>query len=107
MSERVLGGIGTKLLFENDRIKVWEMRLEPGEEGGLHVHEHDYVMIQIDGDKMAARFEPDSGGPWGGLGVVEGEVTNGNVIWAEKGGIETAVNVGDRAFYEIIVELKD
>ena len=29
---RVLGGVGTTLLFENDRVKVWEMSLEPGEE---------------------------------------------------------------------------
>ena len=99
--------VGTKVLFENDRIKVWEMRLAPGEEGGLHEHVNDYAMIQISGDRVAARFEPESGGPWGGLGVVEGDVANGTVIWAERGGIERAVNIGDETFYEIIVELKD
>jgi hypothetical protein len=26
-----LGDVATKLLFENDSVKVWEMRLEPGE----------------------------------------------------------------------------
>ena len=30
-----------------------------------------------------------------------------NVLFAEKGGIEAAVNVGEQTFYEIIVELKD
>lgn len=107
MSERVLGDIASKVLFENDRVRVWEMRLAPGEKSDVHRHDLDYVMIQISGDKMAADFEPDSGGPWGALGHVEGDVAPGNVIWATRGGIETAVNVGDETFYEIVVELKD
>ena len=37
----------------------------------------------------------------------KGDVANGNVLFAEKGGIEAAVNVGNETFYEIIVELKD
>lgn len=107
MSEQATGGVGTKVLFENDRIKVWEMRLEPGQETEVHEHKLDYAMIQISGDRMAAKFDPASGGPWGGLDQVEGDVSNGNVIWAERGGIERAINVGDQPFYEIIVELKD
>jgi hypothetical protein len=104
---RQYGDIASKLLMENDRVRVWEMRLEPGERSALHRHEHDYVMIQISGDKMAADFEPDSGGPWGQLGRVEGDIAPGNVIYADRGGIETAVNIGDQPFYEIVVELKD
>ena len=73
----------------------------------VHRHELDYVMIQISGDRMAADFEPDSGGPWGGAGRVEGEIAPGNVLWGDRGGIETAINVGERPFYEIVVELKD
>jgi beta-alanine degradation protein BauB len=104
---REFGDIATKLLMENDRVRIWEMRLEPGQKSDLHHHENDYVMIQISGDKMAADFEPDSGGPWGGLGRVEGDIAPGNVIWGDRGGKETAVNVGDEPFYEIVVELKD
>jgi hypothetical protein len=99
--------VGTKLLFENDRVRVWEMRLAPGEREALHEHKLDYVMIQIEGDKVAGEFEPDSGGPWGGESYVEGEVANGQVLFAERGGRERAHNVGQQPFYEIIVELKD
>jgi beta-alanine degradation protein BauB len=102
---RVLGGVGTKLLFENDKVKVWEMALEPGEESAVHCHELDYVMVQVDGDRMAGVSEPDSQGPY--PGYIEGDVVRGNVLTATKGGIETARNVGNKAFYEIIVELKD
>ena len=104
---RQFGDIATKLLMENDRVRIWEMRLEPGERSALHKHDLDYIMIQIAGDKMAADFEPDSGGPWGAYGHVEGDITPGNVLWAERGGIETAVNTGSQPFYEIVVELKD
>ena len=104
--EREFGDVGTKLLFENDRIKVWEMSLEPGQRSALHRHEHDYVMVQLGGDKVAAEFEPDSGGTWGSESYVEGPVSEGTVVWAEAGGIETAVNIGSETFREIIVELK-
>lgn len=102
---RKFGDIASKVLFENDRVRVWEMRLAPGERSDLHRHDHDYVMIQIEGDKMAAEFEPDSGGEWTGIDYVEGDISNGNVIYAKAGGMETAVNVGDETFYEIVVEL--
>ena len=105
--ERVFGGIASKVLMENDRVRIWEMRLAPGAESDLHRHDLDYIMIQVAGDKMAARFEADSGGEWGGLDYVEGEIAPGNVIYAQRGGIETAVNVGKQEFYEIVVELKD
>jgi hypothetical protein len=105
--DRVFGGIATKILMENDRVRIWEMRLEPGQESDLHKHDLDYVMIQVSGDKMAARFEPDSGGEWVGLDYIEGDVSPGNVLWAKRGGIETAVNIGNETFYEIVVELKD
>jgi hypothetical protein len=99
--------VGSKLLFENERVRVWELRLAPGQREALHEHKHDYVMIQLEGDKVAGEFEPDSGGPWGGESYVEGEVANGLVIFAGKGGRERAHNVGNVPFYEIIVELKD
>jgi hypothetical protein len=99
--------VGSKLLFENDRVRVWELRLEPGQREALHEHKLDYVMVQIEGDKVAGEFEPDSGGPWGGESYVEGEVANGQVIFATRGGKERAANVGKKPFYEIIVELKD
>ena len=55
MTERVLGDIATNLLFENDRVRVWEMRLDPGDRSAVHEHTLDYVMVQISGDTMAAR----------------------------------------------------
>lgn len=101
--------VGSKKLFENDRVVVWELRLQPGEKEAIHRHDRDYVMIQIGGDKVAADFEPESQGTWAQFAGqrLEGDVANGNVLFAEKGGVEAAVNTGTEEFYEIIVELKD
>ena len=57
--DRILGNVGTKLLLENDRVVIWELRLAPGEKERVHEHKRDYVMIQIGGDRVAADFEPD------------------------------------------------
>jgi len=104
--DRTFGNIATKMLMENDKVRIWEMRLAPGEKSDLHRHEVDYIMIQISGDKMAAEFEPDSGGEWAGHNYVEGDISPGNVLFAKAGGIETAINTGQKDFYEIVVELK-
>ena len=45
--QSVSNSVGTKLLFENDRIRVWEMRLEPGQSCELHQHVNDYVFVNL------------------------------------------------------------
>ncbi|NNE74880.1 MAG: hypothetical protein HKN26_14545, partial [Acidimicrobiales bacterium] len=104
--ERVFGDVGTSLLVDNDAIRVWELELAPGERSDLHHHQHDYVMVQIEGDLISAHFEPDSGGTFAGADQLEGPVAPGTVIFAEAGGIETAVNNGTETFREIVVEVK-
>ena len=103
--QRKLGDVATKLLFENDRVRVWEMRLGPGEEGDVHRHDLDYVLVQIEGDRMAVVPEPDSGGSF--RKYLEAEVFPGNAVFIARGGIEKARNVGERAYLEILIELKD
>ena len=104
-AERRLGEVATKLLFENERVRVWEMRLGPGETGSVHRHDLDYVLVQIEGDRMAVVPEPDSGGSY--REYLEAPVFSGQTMFIERGGIETAKNVGHRAYREILIELKD
>lgn len=98
--------IGSRLLLENDQVRIWELRLEPGEHSELHRHRHDYVMVQIAGDRVAARFEPDSEGTFAGSDYLEGPVIPGLPIYADAGGHETAMNVGEETFVEVVVEIK-
>ena len=99
---RKLGGVGTKVLFENEYCRVWEMDLAPGEAGEIHRHDNDYVLVILGGDKIAAIPEPDSGGDH--TEYFEAEVTVPSVVEMRKGGIETAKNVGEERYYELLIE---
>jgi len=44
-----MADIATKKIFENDKIAVWEMVLEPGQISGLHTHSHSYVFYVLEG----------------------------------------------------------
>ncbi|MFI1398605.1 hypothetical protein [Streptomyces sp. NPDC020681] len=103
--QRVLGDIGSKVLFDNDRVRIWELRLAPGEHSDVHRHELDNILVQICGDRIAVRPEPDTEGPY--RDFLEAEVVPGAAIYVTRGGVETAVNTGERDYHEIIVELKD
>jgi hypothetical protein len=102
---RELGEIASTLLFENDRVRIWEMKLPAGADGPVHQHGLDHVLIQISGDRMAVVPEPDTGSIYNEY--LEADVFPGNWFFVEKGGIERARNVGKEDFHEIIVELKD
>ena len=102
-TERELGGVGTKVLFENAHVRVWELDLAPGESSDVHQHEHDYILVILAGDKIAAIPEPDSGGDHAEF--FEAEVQTPMVVEMKKGGIETAKNTGQQRYYELLIEI--
>ena len=104
MAERELGGVGTKVLFENEYVRVWEMDLAPGEAGAVQRHDHDYILVILDGDRIAAVPEPDTGGEV--TEYFEADVVIPSIVEMTKGGIETAKNVGTQRYYELLIELK-
>jgi len=98
-----VGNVADRILFEDDSVRIWEMKLEPGEASDLHVHEHDYYLIILSGDLVAGvtprDFPADSF-----VGVVPPE---GNTVPVPKGGKEWAYNVGEKTYYEFLIELKN
>ena len=105
MGERVLGEIGSRVVFENERVRIWVLRLEPGEQSATHRHDLPHVLVQVAGDRIAVAPEPDSAGPF--RDRLEAEVVAGIATYVDAGGIETALNVGTEPYREIIIELKD
>jgi predicted metal-dependent enzyme (double-stranded beta helix superfamily) len=91
--------------LENDRVKIWEMDLAPGEESDIHEHTMDYILVVLEGDRIAGVPQEDSAGLYNEY--VEVDVTPGHHFYIEKGGIETARNVGKKRYREIAIELKD
>ena len=103
--DRVFGGIGTKVIYEDDSVRVWRLALAPGEESPIHRHELDHLLVQVSGDRIAVIPEPDTEGPY--TEVLEADVVPGAVVRVPRGGVERARNVGTQPYLEVIVELKD
>src|SRR6202051_2380115 len=45
------GRVGTRLLSETDRVRVWIIRLAPGERIGFHRHVLDYFWTAVSGGR--------------------------------------------------------
>lgn len=44
-----LGEVGQRVVFENEHVRIWEIRLEPGETIDFHIHYHPYMVISLGG----------------------------------------------------------
>ena len=100
-SSEISSSVGTRLLLENDSVRVWDLQLAPGESTGQHRHEHDYFYVVI-GDGVLQRVDPD-GTEHPPKAMADGEVhfrrVNGDSVHA-------AVNAGESTWRNIVVELK-
>lgn len=45
----ILGQVGDEILFENEYIRMWEVRLEPGQTIAFHIHYHPYLVVSLGG----------------------------------------------------------
>ncbi|HTT86226.1 MAG TPA: hypothetical protein VMF60_02560 [Acidimicrobiales bacterium] len=101
---RIFGDVGSKVVYEDDDVRVWRLALRPGEESAIHRHELDHLLIQISGDRVAVVPEPDTEGPY--TEELAADVVPGAVVHVRRGGVERARNVGRAPYLEVIVELK-
>ena len=98
-----VGKVGGRILFEDERVRLWELVLEPGEAGDLHRHDLDYYLIIFEGDYVAGVCPEGTG-----VDSFVGKVPEaGNTVSIGKGNLEWAYNVGEKTYREVIVELKD
>ena len=98
-SDDALGAVGTKLLYENDRVKVWEFALAPGEMIPMHTHTMDYLFHVYEGSTLEATFADNSPAKRFDLKV-------GDVRFVGKGSRHAARNVGEKRYVEVLVEMK-
>jgi hypothetical protein len=85
-------------------VKIWEMRLAPGETGRCTATS----AITSSSD----RRRPDGGGAARDdeiavQRVPRAEVVPGQYFYIPRGGVEVARNVGKQSYYELLIELKD
>lgn len=56
-SNEPLGEIASEVLFENDKVKVWNLVVEPGEASDWHMHDNDYVTVVVEGEGLMVQYE--------------------------------------------------
>ena len=92
--------VGTALLFENDRVRVWDLSVGPGERAPFHCHTTTYFFVCVEGGRVLNRF------PDGNAVTMDVEV---GVTWfsdVEDGSeIHDLENVGDTPLRFTTVEL--
>jgi hypothetical protein len=106
-----MADIATKKIFENDKVSVWEMVLEPGECTEVHTHSHDYVFYVLEGS--TGEVMDKHGNSVGKLEMKAGDSYFFRLIGQELVSGEfripvthSARNVGTTRFREILVESK-
>jgi hypothetical protein len=95
--------LGTSVWFENDRIRVWEVLLEPGERGEFHAHTTNYFWTVVEGSRGLQRF---SDGTFVVRDYLVGE-TKYLEHTADDYLIHDLENVGDSTLRFVTVELLD
>ena len=99
MSEVELGAVGQRIVMENDKVRIWEITLAPGESQEWHRHEHPYLVIAI-------------GGAMNAVTVIDGKVIaapepTGSVLYREPGPVHKLTNIGETTYVSRLVELID
>jgi quercetin dioxygenase-like cupin family protein len=92
--------IGTAELFENERVKVWDFVLEPGEAIPFHTHRRDHVIVVVEGGRLETEDAE------GNRRTVEPRA--GDSFYCRVDGEDThdARNVGTTRYRNLVIELK-
>jgi hypothetical protein len=66
--------LGTSVILENDRVRIWEHRVPPGGTGPMHLHRRPYFSVFVHGTGG------DTVDPGGNV-IEHFELTPGTVVW--------------------------
>jgi hypothetical protein len=97
--QEATGPVASKLLLENEDVKIWQADVGPGEDFPLHHHAYDYVLFTT--GVPAVLEVRDYGCPPSTVPVPAHAA-----IFIPAGGTESYSNVGKTRFTEVLVEIK-
>jgi hypothetical protein len=100
-----LNDIATKVIYEDDQVRVWNQVVPADGKIQKHKHEYDYYLVNIAGEgPFEVNFHDGSGGDLGAQ--ITFTPKPGKVDFVPKGHVETAHNQGAE-YRAILVELKN
>jgi len=94
--------VGDTLLFENDKVKVWHIQLQPGERIHYHRHNFDYFWVVLqDGSGLSHQED----GSAVSFAFTKNQTSFQNIL-ANGSTIHDLENTGDGVLEFITTELK-
>lgn len=95
--------VGTRLMFENERVRIWDLALQPGESLETHIHRDDFFFVVIQGGDLQ-HVDPDNAENTRSLSYEDDQIV---FLEAGDGQIHNRlVNVGDAPYRNLVIELK-
>jgi quercetin dioxygenase-like cupin family protein len=92
------GPKGTRILFENDQVRVWEIELAPGETLPMHHHDLDYVVVTLTKGQTTVEWEDGR--------TETREQRPGALTWREAPHAHKLTNTGTTVYRNRMIELK-
>ena len=93
-----MGPKGTRVVYENEQVRVWEIELQPGEVLAMHHHDLDYVVVALTGGKTTVEWED------GRRETNESEP--GKITWRKAPHAHKLTNEGSSVYRNRMIELK-
>ena len=103
-ADEAVGPVGQRVVYEDDRVRVWDIVLEPGGYFGLHTHEHDYLIITLEGARCKT-WEQQADGTWT---EIHFDFEAGDVVPVLVNGGQThrLFSTDDKRFVNRLIEFK-
>ncbi|HEY0817030.1 MAG TPA: hypothetical protein VGE11_27455 [Pseudonocardia sp.] len=89
--------VGSRVLFENDAIRVWLVDVAAGDELALHLHENPYLLVNLTDGRLAVHDA--EGEPF------ERNLAGETVEWHDAGELHSFANIGLDRYKNILVEV--
>ncbi len=97
------GQVGTQVMFENDRVRVWDLSLAPGESLAKHIHRLNYFYI-IESGGLIRFANPDDSADYKDV-QFENDQVRFHVVG--EGKVDNRLtNIGTNHHRNYVIELK-
>ena len=97
--DKELGEIASVVLYENERVKIWNLIVEPGEASDWHLHSRDYVTVVVESNGgLDAQYADGTGN------VSTNRV--GDWTYHDSHQVHRVVNNRDTRYKNVLIELK-
>ena len=93
-----LGDIASVVLFENDKVKIWNLIVEPGESSAWHMHGRDYVTIVVEGEGLKVEYDDGT--------ESDSPSSPGTYTYHGEHKVHRVVNNKGKRYKNVLIELK-